>query len=58
MRDRWKQGSSVTCQVEEAGWDSGMGGMFDAAGICLFSARVFLLLLIPLAPDCLADCGG
>lgn len=32
--------------------------MFDAAGICLFSVRVFLLLLLPLAPGCLAGCGG
>lgn len=44
-------------QVEGAGWDSGMVGMFDAAGICLFFARVFLLLLLPLAPTC-AGCGG
>jgi len=41
-----------------AGLDSGIDGMFDAAGICLLSARVFLLLLLPLAPGCLAGCGG
>src|SRR5258706_16058699 len=35
-----------------------MDGMFDAAGICLLSARVFLLLLLPLAPTCPAGCGG
>ena len=45
------------CQVEGSGWDSGMGGIFDAAGICLFPARVFFLLLPPLTPDCLAGCG-
>jgi hypothetical protein len=45
-------------QVEGADWGPGMGGMFDAAGVCLFSARVLLLLLPRLVPGCPAGCGG